>query len=407
MNDHPKYCSEGWVEAAFGSAWRAFALLFVVMALILGAYLGIHLARPKPEVPWGTAVRLPDDGRFQPRFQVAVLERFFSEKELIRLKDIIGKRCEEARSETLASRRPLLTEIQNFRISHWHGGNLPERPSIRGRSGFNNAEDVSAPRVGINPGPGSGLGSGAVLPLSRAAEWNDAEVLSQSLTNVIESFRIELVNVSAETRERGSVLLNRLLKQDADEITLRAEIEREIRALEPPLNFLWLYHEGSGWVFEVVVWTLLGVLANAVISIILACKDGQYQPSLFAYVIPKFFLAPLISVVFVALWAAGITQSNVTSLNLPWFMAFSFFLGFTTENLYARVRKFADALLGGATEPSGATPGGPGRDYHMWRHPRVDPKDVLTSATLPQLREALTLVAQGEMEHAMVTKSVK
>ena len=79
MNDHPKHCSEGWIEAAFGSAWRAFALLFLVMALILGAYLGIHLARPKPEVPWGTAVRLPDDGRFQPRFQVAVLERFFTE----------------------------------------------------------------------------------------------------------------------------------------------------------------------------------------------------------------------------------------------------------------------------------------------------------------------------------------
>ena len=196
------------------------------------------------------------------------------------------------------------------------------------------------------------------------------------------------------------------MKQDADEIALRAEIVQEIRALEPPLNFLWLYHEGSGWVFEVVIWTLLGVLANAVISIILACKEGSYQACLFAYVVPKFFLAPLISVVFVAVWAAGITQSNVTSINLPWFMAFSFFLGFTTENLYARVRKFADALLGGATEPSGATPGGPGRDYHTWRNLRVDPKEMLKPATLPQLKEALTKAAQGEMEHTVVTTLV-
>lgn len=390
------------MEAAFGSAWRAFALLFVVMALILGAYLGVHLARPKPEIPWSNAVRLSDDGRFEPRFQVAVLERFFSEKELVRLKEIIGERCAQARKDTLGSRRALLTEVQQFVDNRLNPGGNPERSSPRRGLGTADARNREIPAT--TP---SGSGN-AVLVASRSmGEWKDADVLAQHLTNVMDSLRTELVGVSAATREMGTLLVAKLARQDAGEAVLRAEIAQEIRALEPPLSFLWLYHEGAGWIFEVVIWTLLGVLANTVISVILACKDGQYQPCVFAFAVPKFFLAPLISVVFVALWAAGITQSNVTSLSLPWFMAFSFFLGFTTENLYARIRKCADALLGGATEASGEAPGGPGRNYHVWRHPRVEPGEVLKPTTLTQLEESLKKVAQGEMEHAMVTRSAK
>jgi len=211
-----------------------------------------------------------------------------------------------------------------------------------------------------------------------------------------------LLDAGAETREKGNVLVEKLQRQDEHEKRVRAEIKAEIKALEPVLSFIWLYHEGAGWIFEVVFWTWFGVLANSIITIIIVCKEDTYDPYLFSLVIPKFFLAPLLSVVFVSLWAAGVTNEKVTFLNLPWFMGLCFFLGFMTESLYVRLRKFADAFLGGVTEPSGKLPGGPGRDYHQWRHVLADVKDIVKPATLAQLKETLETQAQAEMEHAIV-----
>ncbi|UCC99257.1 MAG: hypothetical protein JSW66_05090 [Phycisphaerales bacterium] len=410
MEPSSSNCSSVWMRKFFASAWQAFIALLITLLLLVAVYLGIHCARKQPEVPWSKAVRVSKDGRFQPRFQQAILERFFSEQELIRGKNIIDQRCNEAKDEALTKRRRLFGEVQAFCRQYFSKSPRENLPAYIGQ-GSTSEKNSEASRMLANlktlsyglTQPGGTLG----LFEKDAPEWKDEDVLILQISNIVSVLKKGLLDAGAEKREKGNVLLEKLQNQDDHEKRIRDEIEDEIKALEPPLSFIWLYHEGAGWIFEVVFWTWFGVIANSIITVIVKCKNKAYDPDLFSLVIPKFFLAPLLSVIFVSLWAAGVTKEKVTFLNLPWFMALCFFLGFMTETLYTRLRMFAVAFLGGVTELSGKLPGGPGRDYHQWRHILVDVRDLVKPRTLDELKEALEKQAQAEMEHTIVEEKAK
>ena len=151
MEEQSSESSAVWVQRVFASAWLAFGALFLAMLLLVGVYLGVQYARCKPAVPWDSAVKVSDDGRFQPRFQQAILERFFSEEELIRGRNMINQRCDEARKEAVTKRRRLFGEVRTFEQQRFSRSWPTDRPAIPRRFDNSGAEaDAGAFRMSAN-----------------------------------------------------------------------------------------------------------------------------------------------------------------------------------------------------------------------------------------------------------------
>ncbi len=113
--------------------------------------------------------------------------------------------------------------------------------------------------------------------------------------------------------------------------------------IEPPINFDWLHSERLGWLVHLVFWTWVGVIADAITGLFKTLQTGTYSARLFALTVPKFILAPFMSLILVALWTAGFTESGITFVSMP-FLLFAFFaMGFANNRV---VRLIRDAIKG-------------------------------------------------------------
>ena len=76
-----------------------------------------------------------------------------------------------------------------------------------------------------------------------------------------------------------------------------------------------------------------------------ALKTKQYSPEKFFLFFPRLFIAPILSVVILALVAGGITDAGIDLANLSQFLIFSFLLGFNVENLTQVIRDVSNHLF--------------------------------------------------------------
>ena len=124
------------------------------------------------------------------------------------------------------------------------------------------------------------------------------------------------------------------------------ELKRNVKGFKPDISFSWLYHDNDlGWLIELVFWSVAGLLCNTVIMLNLALTSKQYSPAQFFLFIPQLFIAPILSVVILALVAGGITDSGIELANLSQFLIFSFLLGFNVENLTMVIREISNNLF--------------------------------------------------------------
>ena len=126
-----------------------------------------------------------------------------------------------------------------------------------------------------------------------------------------------------------------------------AYVSNVLQNYTPQVSFSWLFHENaSGWLIELVFWTWAGLLVNSVILLNTALREDDYDSNRFFLFIPRFFIAPLLSIVVVAMIAAGFTDAGLDLTNLPSFLLLSFLLGFNVENLTHLVHKASNTLFG-------------------------------------------------------------
>ena len=130
--------------------------------------------------------------------------------------------------------------------------------------------------------------------------------------------------------------------------------------LKPNISFDWLYHADAGWIIELIVWSIYGVLASALAWLIKQYRQGTYDANLFLLFIPRLFLAPLLSVVITAFIASGESGYQVNLQNLPAFLVFAFAMGFNSESLTRLIREIFNNLFfeTPASEAKGAEGGG-------------------------------------------------
>ncbi len=360
----------GKLTAYFAYPFRAFLWSFIGLFGVAAIYSIIHACWQAE--PWRPeqAVQFATDGTLRPIYAQSELERFYSKARIAELVQRIEAKRAALSRDVLHERRDLFLPVMtaNTRSLVWETA----PPGVLGKSPAQATDDDFL-----------------LANLPRLEQWLHSKTPTLTVPANQAVFRAAAEGV----REQ--------ISREAD---LRNELAVELRGLDPILPFGWLYVQGGGWLVEVVFWSLLGVLANTIIGIILACRDDRYQPEEFVMVIPKVLLAPLLAVICVAIWTTGLTESKVSYLNLPYFLVFSFFLGFLTEGLYTRLRDFANLIVPPSVTLSQAKlEAAAVSQPYQYVNPAPAPA-AGAPKNLAELETKLLAVAKSGMEHGLISR---
>lgn len=361
-------------ESAFVTFFRspitAFGTLFGLSAICVIPYIALHLLyRPKPFDPI-SVVTIWADGTFKPSLQEAKLERFFSKLQIVEMDKRLNDKAAALSQRALEQRRDTLLPLAQL-VQH----------SLR------------------EYGPPAVLGK----DVSKIA---DAELLRSNLAIFHDWLTNNLPNLPPEKQAVGRQAATMLVALNRYEEGLREKLIDEIRGLEPPLSFNWLFTEDGWWAFEVLMWSFLGVHANTVIALILACRRSQYSPSEFVLVFPKIILAPLVAFVFVAFWSTGMSESKINYLNLPYFLVFSFLLGFGTEGLYEKLRDLVALVVTPAATLDQRRVEEHSRNIpYRYQNPDLKTADLPAVKSLSLLEKQLGAVLKAKLERSVIAKA--
>jgi hypothetical protein len=361
---------EVWLVRQFRSPTVAFLVLFGLATLSLVPYIILHLSvKPTPFTP-KDAVQIAGDGTFKPQFHEAKLERFFSRLQIVEIEKRISDKTMALSTAAVEQRRDILLPVIHL---------------------------VETSLTSL--GPPAWLRKDATKITDEELKRVNLTALSTFLTN-------NLQNISPENRQLATSVVTQVDYLNRTEEQLRQELRSEILGLEPPLSFCWLYVDCGWWAFEVILWSFLGVIANTVIALILACRKKEYSPAEFVLVFPKVFLAPLLAFIIVALWGTGLSESKINYLNLPYFLVFSFLLGFGTEALYEKLRDLVAVIVTPAAKLSEARLEEAGRKLpYAYQSPNVQPADLPAAKSLDQLEKDMSAVIKARLERAIVANT--
>lgn len=368
----------GALLPGLASVWGAFSLTIFLLVLVLLIYVLVHLFREPPELPWREGAIKVDPVTFEVRLQPHKLVSYFPENKLIELKQDLETRARALRKESLRWRNNRLVSLREVLDGAFMDPDTHK------------ARHIMAPHSDYDIEHGR---------LSDYVVW-----LDENLSSAAKEKQAALQGFKGE--------LEKKLEREAKDIK---DLQVTVQTLEAPLSFRFIWHEGEGWIFEVVIWTLIGLLSNTMIALITTVKKDletegaitgeSYSPVRFQLLVPKAVLAPVLSIVVVALWTSGFSKSQIEVLNLPWFLVLSFLLGFGTESLYGKLRDLISTIVGrAATYDTGkaklakriSLPG------LTRQYPDVDPDTLPTAHTFDDLQDRLETVAQPEIERILV-----
>ncbi|MBO6505130.1 MAG: hypothetical protein JJ960_12570 [Kordiimonadaceae bacterium] len=170
---------------------------------------------------------------------------------------------------------------------------------------------------------------------------------------LLSSWKGQLIGVKSaySSHQADAARYNSLKKalqlQIDSEINLFTNTRAGAPNLSPPLNFSWLYSAGAWWLVHLIYWTTMGVLLDALFRLNQAVAKKDFDPVQFALTVPKLFSAPFMSLLVVSLWGAGLTESGITFVNLPYMMFVFFALGFASNRVTRLVRDATKGVLRG------------------------------------------------------------
>ncbi|MEM9381037.1 MAG: hypothetical protein AAGB93_13885 [Planctomycetota bacterium] len=354
--------------ALFARPSSAFAAVIVLLTTVSVAYVLVHLFRTRPEWPVATSIAIDQDS-FAYDFNKERLVPYLSSEKIDELEE--GLRADEKRYTESSSR--------------WRQQNL-RRLSMR----LDRLERSN--------------------PLSRSLDTT-GDILEtkplRALVSELESL------VSAGVLQRVDAGFARQIDWEIESLRARVALEDQQRtrmkaqvgALDPPLTFRWLYHRQSGWIFEVAFWTIVGLLCNTMIALISASKTGGYRPELFLLLFPKLAIAPVLSIVIVALFSSGNGQYEISVLNLPMFLVLAFILGFASEGLYDKIRDISNVILPSVAIDEGQLASERRRSLSslvQLRKRELRPTEMASPETTEDLRRDLERLIAPRVQNALV-----
>lgn len=317
------FCCDSPVCELFAKGWHAIAFCILMLIAVLLMYVLIQIFRERPGAPWKGSISMQPSAYFVIQYDTGKMKKYFSPDSISEFRESLEKEAGASRKNYLQRRRDVLERTRSYAWRAFGAGVSPDAASA--------------------PSPLNVAIQGGVVPSDGAFE-------QANLNDIAEWLRARLNKIDQASRlATHQSLIASLERVEQEEQLERKRLESQIQALEPPLYFNWVYHEGAGWVLEISVWSIIGALANALIAVIRACSKGKYDPCRFVMLIPKLVLAPVLALVFTAIWAAGISQSGVSFLNLPYFLVWAFVLGFGTEQLFSKLRRVVQTMLGEAS----------------------------------------------------------
>lgn len=122
-------------------------------------------------------------------------------------------------------------------------------------------------------------------------------------------------------------------------------IKNRMIELQAQKSFLWLYHDGSKWIWELVFWSLFGLFCCTLVNLTKRVRDQDYVPGEFCFLFPRLILAPVMGVVIVALLSSGYSVQDQNLNNFPYFLMLAFFIGFSSENITTKIREMSNHVL--------------------------------------------------------------
>jgi hypothetical protein len=352
------------IFADSGCALRATTWSLVAVVVV---YVLAHCFWSEPIYPWAKVVRISEDGFFRCMYRDDILERFFGVNKINEWKQRIDEKSLKVSQQALALRRERLMPI------------------------------IELVRRGLSHRQPPGVLA------DKAGTATDADYLSLNLPGARRWLKANRDALHQEKRARADQGDQLLLQQIRWEDEERGQLRAEVDALQPYLPFDWLYHEKWHWVVEVFFWCLAGVLANTFIVLIGVSRSGQYEVKEFLLLLPKAALAPILAIVVTAWWASGFSESKVNFLNLPYFLVFSFLLGFVTESLYSKIKELGNLIVTPAATASEAKLNAAAqREKYQFVHPAASLGNIPPAKNLGELKTQLRQVAKSGMERGLV-----
>lgn len=118
------------------------------------------------------------------------------------------------------------------------------------------------------------------------------------------------------------------------------------------VSFQWVWVERHTWVFELVFWSLIGVIVQAISTVSAASRPSSVAPGFTAYdpgelmqTFSRFFTAPIIAIVVTGMVASGLTGLEISLANAPFFLTFAFISGFASERFVALIKVAIKKIL--------------------------------------------------------------
>ena len=153
-------------------------------------------------------------------------------------------------------------------------------------------------------------------------------------------------------------IIDSITRQIQLEKNVVEQLKQDVLAKDYDLPFLWLYHEGYGWIFELVFWSLIGVLVNTLFSLSRATRShlpeykaegservSPYSPTRFLLMLPQLCIAPVVALIVGAFVITGVTSVEFNLSNLPWFLIFAFVSGFASERMMGILQASINRLI--------------------------------------------------------------
>ncbi|UTW57893.1 hypothetical protein KFE96_13810 [Kordiimonas sp. SCSIO 12603] len=370
----------------FRSKAKAFAFTMAIMVVLFTFYIFVHIFRDIPEKPWANAFVVSPTGYLQLDIKEDILLRFFSP---VRSREIIEKLDDDfkkRRDEALTSRKGVLNEAG--RAARWIS---VARPTILTKAGI----------AVVNPN--------ALRPAT------DQDYKMADLAMVREWF---VSNRSEYDYEQQGTSVEYLIDSITKQIQLEEGVVKQLRldAIEKDydLPFLWLYHEGYGWVFELVFWSVIGVLVNTLFSLSRATRShlpeyktegnegvSPYSPTRFLLMFPQLCIAPVVALIVGAFVITGVTGVKFNLSNLPWFLIFAFVSGFASERMMGILQASINKLIPrfGIVEQK--------IDALYGDKARQDLRNYMLSRQLPNNSEEFQIILRDRVKSRMALETVK
>lgn len=318
----------------FGSPVRAHIALTVALVVLFAFYFFVHLFRDVDESPWRDAIQPSPVGYLEFKYDDDVLLRFFSPKKVDDIKKRLGDEITHERETAFEYRKRVINSAAQFIQTY-------------------EQSKINPPVIFRLAGPAANRGD--VTPAT------DRDYELTNLETLIGWLRNARIDMASEDLTRYQAELDSLIALDSAEQKIIADARARIAGLDYEFNFLWLYHEKSGWVFELVFWAIIGVLVNTLIALIslsrlkfsadlsaassAAPSTNRYNAAEFLLFVPKVVLAPIVGLIVLALIVTGITETQITLSNLPMFLVFAFIAGFASERFTGLIRTAVNHLI--------------------------------------------------------------